>query len=45
MKNLYNVEVFYGMMGNIYDYNQWNYVFGTCYDNKTPKGIFRMRYN
>jgi hypothetical protein len=45
MKNLYNVEVFYGMMGNDYDYNQWNYVFGTCYDNKTPKGIFRMRYN
>lgn len=45
MKNLYKVEVFYGMMGSDYDYNQWNYVFGTCYDNKTPKGIFRMRYN
>ncbi len=45
MKNLYKVEVFYGMIGSDYDYNQWNYVFGTCYDNKTPKGIFRMRYN
>jgi len=45
MKNLYNVEVFYGMVGCDYDYNQWNNVFGTCYDNKTPKGIFRMRYN
>jgi hypothetical protein len=45
MKNLYKVEVFYGMLGSDYDYNQWNYVFGTCYDNITPKGIFRMRYN
>jgi len=45
MKNLYNVEVFYGMMGSIYDYNQWTYVFGTCYDNVTPKGIYRMVYN
>jgi len=45
MKNLYKVEVFYGIMGSDYDYNQWNYVFGTCYDNRTPKGIFRMRYN
>lgn len=45
MKNLYKVEVFYGIIGSDYDYNQWNYVFGTCYDNKTPKGIFRMRYN
>ena len=45
MKNLYKVEVFYGTMGNDYDYNHWNDVFGTCYDNKTPKGIFRMRYN
>lgn len=45
MKNLYKVEVFYGMIGSDYDYNQWSYVFGTCYDNKTPKGIYRMRYN
>lgn len=45
MKNLYQVEVFYGMMGNNGDYNQWEKVFGTCYDNTTPKGIFRLVYN
>lgn len=45
IKNLYNVEVFYGMQGSDYDYNQWTYVFGTCYDNVTPKGIFRIFYN
>lgn len=45
MKHLYQVEVFYAMLGSDYDYNQWTYVFGTCYDNKTPKGIFRMKYN
>lgn len=27
------------------DYQQWQRTFGTCYDNVTPKGIFRMRYN
>lgn len=45
MRSLYKVEVFYGMKDSVYDYNQWNYVFGTCYDNITPKGIFRLMYN
>jgi predicted nucleotidyltransferase len=45
MKNLYNVEVFYGVIENEHDYKQWLSVFGTCYDNVTPKGIFRMVYN
>lgn len=45
MKNLYQVEVFYGIMGDIEDYTQWRRIFGTCYDNTTPKGIFRLFYN
>lgn len=45
MRNLYNVEVHYGMIGNDLDYQQWLKTFGTYYDNVTPKGIFRLRYN
>lgn len=45
MKNLYKVEVHYGIRGNDLDYQQWQRTFGTCYDNVTPKGIFRMIYN
>ena len=45
MKNLYSVEVFYGILGYTNDYLQWRNIFGTCYDNITPKGIFRLFYN
>jgi hypothetical protein len=45
MKNLYQVEVFYGVIGDLDDYSQWRRIFGTCYDNNTPKGIFRLFYN
>lgn len=45
MRNLYKVEVHYGTIGNELDYQQWQRTFGTYYDNVTPKGIFRMRYN
>ena len=45
MKNLYKVEVHYGIRGNHLNYKQLQRTFGTCYDNLTPKGIFRMRYN
>jgi hypothetical protein len=45
MKKLYQVEVFYGIMGDTNDYSQWRSIFGTCYDNTTPKGIFRLFYN
>lgn len=44
MKGLYNVEVFYGEMGSDDSYNYWQRVFGTWYDNVTPKGIFRLTY-
>lgn len=45
MRNLYKVEVHYGTIGSDLDYQQWQRTFGTYYDNVTPKGIFRMRYN
>lgn len=45
IKKLYQVEVFYGTIGDDKDYSQWRNNFGTCYDNTTPKGIFRMFYN
>jgi hypothetical protein len=44
MKGMYSVEVFYGEIGNNANYNYWQRVFGTCYDNITPKGIFRLKY-
>jgi len=45
MLNLYKVEVHYATRGNDLDYKQWQRTFGTCYDNVTPKGIFRITYN
>lgn len=45
MKNLYQVEVFYGEIGNEADYADWRQVFGTSYDNMAPKGIYRLYYN
>jgi hypothetical protein len=44
IKNLYQVEVFYGEKDNQADYTQWQGNFGTCYDNQTPKGIFRIHF-
>lgn len=44
IRNNYQVEVFYAIKSNEADYQQWQKTFGTCYDNKTPKGIFRLTY-
>lgn len=44
IRNNYQVEVFYAVKGNEADYHQWQNMFGTCYDNTTPKGIFRLTY-
>ena len=40
--NLYNVEVHYAEINNDLEYSEWRRVFGTCYDNITPKGIFKF---
>lgn len=45
IKNLYKVEVFYAVSGNELDYKHWKKTFGTFYDNKKPKGIFRLILN
>ena len=45
IRNLYKVEVHYATKGNEDDYRQWQKTYGTFYDNVTPKGIFRLRYN
>lgn len=45
MRNLYKVEVHYGVKGNTLDYEQWQRTFGTYYDNIRPKGIFRIIYS
>lgn len=45
IKTQYRVEVFFGTMGNAPHYDQWRQVFGTGYDNVTPKGIFRLYFN
>jgi hypothetical protein len=45
MLSLYQVEVHYAEMDNDLEYKEWKKVFGTCYDNTTPKGIFRLLYN
>ncbi len=45
MRNLYRVEVYMARYGNEDDYKNWQKIFGTFYDNITPKGIFRMHYN
>lgn len=44
IKNLYKTEVFYAIINHPPDYAKWQNDFGTCYDNKTPKGIFRLFY-
>ena len=44
MRNLYRVEVYYGIAGSEADYLQWKRTFETHYDNITPKGIFRIVY-
>lgn len=45
MKAQYRVEVFYGTVGSALDYQKWQKDFGTCYDDVTPKGIFRLYFN
>ncbi len=45
MLHLYGVEVHYAEINNELEYSEWKKVFGTCYDNTTPKGIFRLLYN
>jgi hypothetical protein len=45
IKNLYKVEVFQATSGIQSDYTKWQETFGTCYDNITPKGIFRLKYS
>lgn len=44
MRNLYKVEVYIANSENDEDYKQWQKTFGTCYDEVTPKGIFRIFY-
>lgn len=44
IKNVYKVEVFYGRRNHATDYAKWQKDFGTCYDNSSPKGIFRLIY-
>ena len=44
VKSLYNLDVFYGERGSDANYNYWQRVFGTWYDNVTTKGIFRLIY-
>jgi hypothetical protein len=45
VKSLYNLDVFYGERGSDANYNYWQRVFGTWYDNVTTKGIFRLIIN
>lgn len=45
MKAQYQIEVFYGTMSSALDYQKWQKDFGTCYDDITPKGIFRLYFN
>ncbi len=44
IRNLYSVEVYVATMDVPQEQQGWLKVFGTCYDNRTPKGIFRMHY-
>lgn len=44
MKNLYKVEVFQAVLDQESEYTKWQKTFGTCYDDITPKGIFRLNY-
>jgi predicted nucleotidyltransferase len=45
MRNLYGVEVHIAERNNEIEIEEWKKTFGTCYDNITPKGIFRLFYN
>lgn len=45
MKAQYRVEVFYVASPGPLDYDQWRKDYGTCYDDVTPKGIFRLYFN
>ena len=45
IKNLYKVEAFYAQRNDEREIREWSKVFGTYYDNKTPKGIFRLYLN
>jgi len=44
IRNLYGVEVHYAEINNNTEYAEWSEVFGTGYDDITPKGIFRLIY-
>ena len=45
MKAQYGVEVSYVASNGPPDYRQWTNDFCTCYDNVTPKGLFRLYVN
>ncbi|RAJ90062.1 hypothetical protein LX87_05541 [Larkinella arboricola] len=45
MKAQYRVEVFYEANSDLLAYQKWQRDFGTCYDDVTPKGIFRIYFN
>lgn len=45
MKAQYRVEVFYEVSTDQFTYQKWQRTFGTCYDDVTPKGIFRLYFN
>lgn len=45
MKAQYGVEVFYVADPDPADYQSWQHTYGTCYDDVTPKGIFRLYFN
>jgi hypothetical protein len=45
MRNLYRVDIHYGRLDDESYYKQWRQTFGTCYDNITLKGIFRLYHN
>jgi hypothetical protein len=45
MKAQYGVEVFFVANPGPLDYQSWQRTFGTCYDDVTPKGIFRLYLN
>ncbi len=45
IRNLYKTEVHYAHMNDVWQQMLWQKTFGTCYDNVTPKGIFRIYFN
>ena len=44
MKAQYRVEAFFVANPGPADYQQWQKDFGRCYDDVTPKGIFRLYF-